>query len=101
MSWGARGVEGGACDRCDDLFRAGFVGVEDPVDAAVAQDDDPVGDGAHIGDGVADEDDAESQIAQARNMGEYIGRLRHGEGCGGFVEDDEARIGPVPKQENE
>ena len=61
----------------------------------MAQDDDSVGDGAHIGDGVADEDDAESQITQACNVGEYIGCLRHGEGCGGFVEDDEARIGSL------
>ncbi len=60
MSGCAWCVEGGAGDGCDDLFCAGLVGVEDPVDAAVAQDDDSVGDGAHIGDGVADEDDAES-----------------------------------------
>ena len=61
----------------DDVFVMIVRGAERAVVASVAEDFNAVGDGAHVGEGVADEDHAHPHVPQGLNVAEHFGGLRH------------------------
>jgi hypothetical protein len=66
---------------------AGRVGVGD--DPAVAEDDNAVGESEHLLDVVGHKQDRRPPPVEARNQLLYLRRLRHAEGGGGLVEDQQ------------
>ncbi len=79
-------------DGRDDLLVARPLGVERPVVAAVPQHLDPVGHRADVGHVVADEDDAQADVAQPFDVRQHLGRLHHGQRRRRLVEQHQPRL---------
>ena len=88
------GGDVGADHQASELVAVGVAGGDLADEAAVAEDEDAVGDGHHLAELVGDEDDGEALgDREAEGAEEGLGLLRREDG-GGLVEDEDAGVAP-------
>ena len=76
----------------DDGVHAGVASRVVGDHRALAQDDDAVANREHVGQAMADEDDADALAPQRSDQLEHMLDLAHGERRGRLVHDDQPRV---------